>query len=122
MTGGGLRLTTRDLGKLGWLLRAGGGGVVSAPFVAAMQTRQVTTTVEPDTDYGYLVWGRGFTTPCGETRAWRMSGNGCNTVAVFADLDAVVVVTRTHYNQRGMHDETARLIEQYILPEISCGR
>ena len=85
-------------------------------------TTHVHTAFKPDTDYGYLMWGREFKTPCGTTHTWRMSGNGGNTVAVFADLDAVVVVTRTHYNSKGMHEETAKLIEDHVLPEISCGK
>jgi hypothetical protein len=49
-----------------------------------------------------------------------MSGNGGNTVVLFNDLDAVVVVTRTHYNQRGMHAQTKTLITTEILPELAC--
>jgi len=122
MTGGGLRLTSRDLAKLGWMIRSGGGGVVSEPYIKAMTTTHLHTTIKSDPDYGYLMWGRDFKTPCGTTRAWRMSGNGGNTIAVLPDLDAVVVVTRTHYNSKGMHDQTANLIERFILPEISCGK
>lgn len=122
MTGGGLRLTSRDLGKLGWMIRTNGGGVISEPFVKAMTTSQLHTTITSDPDYGYLMWGRTFKTPCGTTRAWRMSGNGGNTVAVLPELDAVVVVTRTHYRSKGMHEQTANLIENHVLPEISCGK
>ena len=31
------------------------------------------------------------------------------------DLHAIIVVTRVHYNSRGMHDETRKLIEQFVL-------
>jgi hypothetical protein len=37
-----------------------------------------------------------------------------------ADLDAVVVVTRTNFNQRGMHQQTQGLLEGSILPAIEC--
>ena len=47
-----------------------------------------------------------------------MSGNGGNLVGVFRELDAVVVITRTHYAQPGMHDQTRGLLERYILPEL----
>jgi len=122
MTGGMLRLTTRDLGKLGWMIRSDGAGIVSAPFIRAMQTAQAHTTFKQDPEYGYWMWGRDYSTPCGTTRGWRMSGNGGNAVIVLAELDAVIVVTRTHYNSKGMHDQTARLVEHAILPEISCGK
>lgn len=122
MTGGMLRLTARDLGKLGWLIRSGGGGIVPAPFVAAMQTAHRHTSFKKDPDYGYWMWGRSYKTPCGTAYGWRMSGNGGNAVIVLAELDAVVVVTRTHYNSKGMHDQTADLVENHVLPEISCGK
>jgi hypothetical protein len=32
----------------------------------------------------------------------------------------VVVVTRTSYNTKGMHQQTARLIEDQILPAVAC--
>jgi len=51
-----------------------------------------------------------------------MGGNGGNAIVMFRDLDAVVVVTRTHYNQKGMHQQTIKLIEDQILPELACKR
>ena len=122
MTGGGLGLTTRDLGKLGWMIRTGGAPVVSASYVHAMTTVHGHTGFPTGPNYGYLMWNRTYKTPCGTTDGWFMSGNGGNVVLVFADLDAVVVVTRTHYNSKGMHDQTIKLIEDDILPEISCQR
>jgi hypothetical protein len=48
-----------------------------------------------------------------------MSGNGGNLVGVFDTLEAVVVITRTQYNTRGMHQQTKRLLDDHILP-ILC--
>jgi hypothetical protein len=45
-----------------------------------------------------------------------MSGNGGNKVAVIPDLDMVVVITSTNYNTRGMHEQTDRLLADYVLP------
>jgi CubicO group peptidase (beta-lactamase class C family) len=128
MTGGGLRLTTRDLGSLGWLVRSGGAWrgrqVVPEAWVRAALTAHRRTAFEQD--YGYLFWGRSFRPRCGGTErridGWMMSGNGGNAVVILAELDAVIVVTRTSYNTRGMHDQTARLIEEQILPELACGK
>ncbi|MEO8706396.1 MAG: serine hydrolase, partial [Kofleriaceae bacterium] len=71
-------------------------------------------------DYGYLYWHRMYKTPCGTASGWSMGGNGGNSIVVFAELDAVVVVTRTAYNTKGMHQATAALIEDAILPELAC--
>jgi CubicO group peptidase (beta-lactamase class C family) len=123
MTGGGLRLRSRDLAALAWLLlhegQWHGEQVVPAEFVRAAMTVQREAT--PQQSYGYLLWTRDYRTPCGEQQGWLMGGNGGNAVVVFPDLDATVVVTRTHYNKKGMHEQTTRLIEEQILPELACG-
>ena len=122
MTGGGLRLRTRDLATVARMLLAhgawNGAQVVSAAFVDAALTQQ--RDAMPEQNYGYLFWTRRYKTPCGTTTGWFMSGNGGNAVVMFRELDAVVVVTRTHYNSPGMHQQTARLIEDQILPQLAC--
>jgi CubicO group peptidase (beta-lactamase class C family) len=122
MTGGGLRLRTRDLASAARLMLAGGTWanqqVVPAEFVRAALTAQREATLERQ--YGYLFWTRMYRTPCGTTRGWFMSGNGGNVVVMFRELDAVVVITRTNYNTRGMHQQTTRLIEEQILPALAC--
>jgi hypothetical protein len=76
------------------------------------------------TDYGYLFWHRTYHTRCGDFPAWYMSGNGGNVVVIVAALDAVVVMTRTNYNNAygRMHAQTHSLIERHILPELACPR
>lgn len=124
MTGGGLRLRTRDLGALARLVlahgRAGGAQVVPAAFVDAALS--VHREAMPEQHYGYLFWTRVYQTPCGAQTGWFMGGNGGNAVVMFPALDAAVVVTRTNYNMRGMHQQTTRLIEDAILPTLACGR
>jgi len=48
-----------------------------------------------------------------------MSGNGGNKVAVFPALDMVVVLTSTNYNTHGMHEQTDRLLTDYILASLA---
>jgi CubicO group peptidase (beta-lactamase class C family) len=124
MTGGGLRLATRDLATLAKLVRDGGKvgtkQVVSSAFVRAATT--VHRPAWPDQDYGYLFWHRVYKTSCGDQEGWFMSGNGGNAVVVLPALDAVVVVTRTAYNTRDMHPQTVKLIEDHILPTLACAK
>jgi hypothetical protein len=47
-----------------------------------------------------------------------MSGNGGNKVAVFPALDMTVVITSTNYNTRGMHEQTDKLLTDYILAAV----
>ena len=48
-----------------------------------------------------------------------MTGTGGNKVVVFPDLEMVVVLTSTYYNG-GMkaHNQTTKLLNDYIVPEI----
>lgn len=124
MTGGGLRLSSRDLAKLAELVRdhgkVGTTQVVPAAYLEAATT--VQRNAMPGQDYGYLFWHRVYKTPCGDQEGWYMSGNGGNAIVTFPKLDAVVVVTRENYNTKGMHQQTTALIETEILPALACGR
>lgn len=126
MTGGSLRLRARDLAAIGEMVRTGGKHaatqVVPAEFVRSALTVRRSAFPAQKLDYGYLFWHRSFPTQCGAFPAWYMSGNGGNVIAIFDGLDAVVVVTRTNYNARRMHEQTAALIERHILPELACPR
>ncbi|MFN0250592.1 MAG: serine hydrolase domain-containing protein [Kofleriaceae bacterium] len=126
MTGGMLRLRTRDLATIARMLRARGvhgeARVVPASFVDAAFTRHRLAFSKQQEHYGYLFWHRTHRTTCGDVEAWFMSGNGGNLVGVFDEFDAVVVITRTHYNQgREMHDQTKRLLDEHVLPTL-CRR
>jgi hypothetical protein len=47
-----------------------------------------------------------------------MFGNGGNKVCVFPELRLVVVITSTNYNTRGMHEQTDRLLSEFILASV----
>jgi len=122
MTGGGLELRSRDLLKLGVLIGANGNWrgaqLVPEAWVRRMQT--VSNVVNDDQSYGVLMWQRQFTSPCGPINGWYMSGNGGNVVMIVPLKSLVVVVTRTHYNQKGMHEETTRLLENHVFAALKC--
>lgn len=123
MTGGGLELTSRDLAKLGQLTLDHGKWeekqILPATFMQAALTAH--NRVNEFQSYGYLFWHRKFTTPtCGSVEGWYMAGNGGNMVLTVPKLHAVIVITRTRYNTRGMHQETIDLVEKYALPPLLC--
>ena len=118
MTGGGLQLRSRDLLKLGQLyLDAGawkGNRVVSEQWVKT--SIQPHARIDEETEYGYLWWLRKFKAGEKSYSAYLMSGNGGNKVAVFPELNMVAVLTSTNYGTQGMHQQTDRLLSEFILP------
>jgi CubicO group peptidase (beta-lactamase class C family) len=119
-TGGGLRLTSRELLKIAELYRAGGEWhgkrVVDEAWVKA--STRPHARIDEVTEYGYLWWLKTFNAGEKSYPAFYMSGNGGNKVAVFPGLDMAVVLTSTNYNTKGMHEQTDRLLTEYILRAV----
>lgn len=119
-TGGGLRLASRDLLKIAELYRSGGvwqgKRLLEEAWVNA--STQPHAQIDDQTDYGYLWWLKTFKSGGKDRPAYFMSGNGGNKVAVFPGLDMAVVITSTNYNTRGMHEQTEKLLTDYILAAV----
>jgi CubicO group peptidase (beta-lactamase class C family) len=119
-TGGGLRLSSRDLLKIAQLYLNGGTWqgrrIVDESWVRA--STQPHARIDDDTEYGYLWWLKSFKFGGKSYPAFFMSGNGGNKVLAFAGLDMAVVITSTNYNTRGMHEQTEKLLTDYILPAV----
>jgi CubicO group peptidase (beta-lactamase class C family) len=119
-TGGGLRLTSRELLKVADFYR--GGGVWRGTRI--VDEAWVNTSTRPhakiddDTEYGYLWWLKTFKSGEKSDPAFFMSGNGGNKVLVFPGLDMSVVLTSTNYNTKGMHQQTEQMLTEYILPSV----
>jgi CubicO group peptidase (beta-lactamase class C family) len=119
-TGGGLRLSSRDLLKIAQLYLNGG----SWQGRRIVDEAWVRTSIRPhariddDTEYGYLWWIKSFKAGERSYPAFFMSGNGGNKVVVFPGLDTAVVITSTNYSTRGMHEQTEKLLTDYILAAV----
>ncbi len=74
--------------------------------------------IDEETEYGYLWWLKAFKSAGKSYPAFFMSGNGGNKVVAFPDLDLAVVITSTNYNTHGMHEQTEKLLTDYILPAV----
>ena len=122
MSGGGLRLTSRDLTKLGRLIldkgRYAGRQVVPAKWIAEMTTPHRRDTIMPGVDYGYFLWKITFGENSESNTAWCMLGNGGNIVAVFPQRNTVITITRTDYNSGTTAPETMKIIGALILPNL----
>jgi CubicO group peptidase (beta-lactamase class C family) len=119
-TGGGLRLTSRDLLKVAELYRSGGTwqGTLIVDEAWVKVSTQPHARIDEDTEYGYLWWLKSFRSNGKRFPAFYMNGNGGNKIAVFPGLDLTVVITSTNYNTRGMHEQTEKLLTDYILPAV----
>lgn len=120
-TGGGLRLTSLDLLKIAQLYLQGGSWhgqqIVDQAWVTA--STQPHAQIDDQTEYGYLWWLKTFKSGGKGYPAYFMSGNGGNKMAAFPDLDLAVVITSTNYNTRGMHEQTEKLLTDYVLAAVT---
>ena len=120
MTGGGLLLTSRDLLKIGQLYLDGGrwqGTRVLNESWVRTSTRP-HARIDESTEYGYLWWLKSFKRGENSYPTFFMTGNGGNKVVAIPKLDMVVVITSTNYNTRGMHEQTEKILTDYVLASI----
>jgi len=120
-TGGGLRLAAPDLLKIAQLYLNGGRWngkqLVSESWVKTSTTPHAQ--IDDVTNYGYLWWLKTFKNGGKSYPAFYMSGNGGNKVVVVPSLDMAVVITSTNYNTRGMHEQTEKILTDYVLAAIA---
>ncbi|SRR6266496_1714294 len=119
-TGGGLRLTSRDLLKIAQLYLDGGrwqGTRILSEAWTKMST-EPHAQIDDSTRYGYLWWLKSFKSGEKSYPAFFMSGNGGNKVVGIPSLDMAVVITSTNYNTRGMHDQTEKILTDYVLSAL----
>jgi CubicO group peptidase (beta-lactamase class C family) len=119
-TGGGLRLSSRDLLKIAELYLSGGRWqrrqIVSESWVNASTTPHAQ--IDDATEYGYLWWLKSFKAGDKSYPAFFMSGNGGNKVVAIPELDMAVVITSTNFNTHGMHEQTEKLLTDYVLAAV----
>lgn len=119
-TGGGLRLTSRDLLKIAQLYLDGGRWtgkqIVSEAWVKASTTPHAQ--IDEATGYGYLWWLKSFGPEAKTHAAFFMTGNGGNKVVAIPGLGLAVVITSTNYNTRGMHEQTEKILDDYVLAAV----
>jgi CubicO group peptidase (beta-lactamase class C family) len=120
MTGGGLQLKSRDFVKLGLLYENGGmwngKQLVSKEWIA--KSTKPRASAQDETDYGYLWWLQKFGQKDKKYSAYFMSGNGGSKIAVFPEIDLVVVLTGNLYGSRKGHLQTEKILSDYIIPSV----
>jgi hypothetical protein len=119
-TGGGFWMRPIDFAKFGQLyLQKGwwdGKQIISEDWINESSKTHIQVT--NDLGYGYMWWkwifkvdGRPFT-------AFSAQGNGENHLFIFPDLDLVVVLAGSAYQEIYGPPQTAMMMSQYILPAV----
>jgi len=119
-TGGGLGLRSRDILALAQLYLDGGKwqGRQVVPEAWVRRSAEPHARIDEKTEYGYLWWLRRFGSGATALDAYYMSGNGGNKVAVFPAADLGVAITSTNYATKGMHEQTERILSDYVLASL----
>jgi CubicO group peptidase (beta-lactamase class C family) len=122
MTGGGLRLRSRDIAKIASMMADGGRwqGKQVLPATWIDQILTIRRASRPDQNYGYFIFEGQFNTICGATNAWYMAGNGGSQVLILREQRTAIVLTRMNYNVRGTARQSTDLLGKYVLPNFAC--
>lgn len=123
MGGGGTRYRSRDIARIGELLRNGGQWrghqVISPAWIAAMLTPRAVA--REGVEYGYQLWRFRFPLQGRDEWFWAMSGNGGNYVFVSPQRGLVAVITSTAYNQRESHGRSQEIFRDHVLAAMPAG-
>jgi CubicO group peptidase (beta-lactamase class C family) len=121
----GLRMTPRDLARIGQLMLRGGvwddRAVVPADWIARCTTPVVP--IDDKVQYGYQWYGGAFpfetpTIPRATQRFWNAAGNGGQRLTVWPGLDLIVVLTAGNYNARDQSLPSLRVISEAVMPSL----
>lgn len=120
--GGGLRLRSVDLLKLGQLMldqgQWRGNQIISRQWVAESLRPRAEIGQPPAKDYGYQWWIFHFTVNERLYVTYAAAGNGGNYIFITPDLNLVSVVTSTAYGTSYMHAQSHSILTDYIIPAV----
>ena len=121
----GIRMTPRDLARIGELtLRGGvweGRSVVPAEWIA--RSTSPVVPIEEERKYGYQWYNLDFTMetptmPRSNQHLWNAAGNGGQRLTVFPGLDLVVASTAGNYNTKDANLPPRRVITDVVMPSL----
>lgn len=123
--GGGLRITGRDLLKLGQLMLDdgvwNGRRILDPGWSAAATTVRNQLGNERLGTYGYGWWILDHQLGDRRWRSFYAGGNGGNVVMVVPELELVIAFLGSNYNQSIMHKSKLEYVPEYILRSVVEG-
>jgi CubicO group peptidase (beta-lactamase class C family) len=119
MTGGGLKLKSKDFLKIAMLYANGGiwgnRKLITPEWITKSTSPQANA--RENTDYGYLWWLQQFGAS-EKAKSFYMAGNGGSKIAVFPALDMCVVITSNWYGMGKAHLQSEKILSDYIVPSV----
>lgn len=119
---GGLLLTARGLAKFAEMQRNEGlykgRQILSKTWTKEAVKPRAVVRANDGIEYGYLWWLSPYEISGKRYKNYYMTGNGGNRVVVMPSHDLVVVLTKTDYNQRAMHQKTEAFFAKEIMTRL----
>lgn len=120
---GGLSLTALGLAKFAEMQRSGGlyngQRILSQTWTEEAIKPRAVAYSDQQVEYGYLWWLSPYVVLGERFEDYYMAGNGGNRVVVMPAHDLVVVITKTDFNTRGMHQATDKLIDNEVIARLA---
>ena len=121
-TAGGFQMSSLDNALWGLLYVNDGiyksKQVISKKWIESSLTKYLPIPDRENEFYGFLLWNKTYIVNGKEIETFYASGNGGNRIVIIDDLDIVIVLTATAYNQPYMHYQADEIIRNYILASI----
>lgn len=121
--GGGLKISSRDLLKIGQLVLKQGRWndqeLLPAAWLSQSLKAYSLAMNEPKATYGISWWQFEYPYQNRVINSFAATGNGGNYLYIVPELGLSVVITATAYNTRYMHRQTQSIFSQVILPAIA---
>jgi CubicO group peptidase (beta-lactamase class C family) len=121
----GIRMTPRDLARIGQLTLRGGvwEGRLVVPTEWIARSTSPVVTIGEERQYGYQWYNMAITAetptiPFSNQRLWNASGNGGQRLTVFPGLDLVVVSTAGNYNTKDAFLPPLNVIRDVVFPSL----
>jgi len=118
--GGGTRYRSRDLAKIGEMVRLGGRWqgrqIISKSWIDASLTNHVQA--REGVEYGYLWWHFHFPAKGRDRDVWAASGNGGNEIFILPEEELVTVITSTAYNKPYGHKQSNEIYADFVLKAL----
>ncbi|MEJ5050197.1 serine hydrolase [Chryseobacterium culicis] len=118
---GGLRMKALDFAKFGQLYKNNGiwngKTILTQDWIKKSFTNYFTDN--PDFEgYGYLFWRKVYTVGNNSYEAFQSSGNGGNKIIIFTQIPVVIVITAQAYNKPYAHQQSEKIVQDYLLPAL----